>query len=218
MSISITSAEERLREAQSSARDDLIAIKRQQILDAASLLFFEKGYDASTVEMLAKRLNVTKPYIYTYFENKGAILAAICETGIRESIAAVDAAVAAGKRPVDQLRAAVAGAARVVIRFQKSVVIYQREMKALDRRDAQRILQMRHHFDRQLIRILEQAHAQDEVDVPDPGMTSVWIGGLLSWIPTWYLPGGRRGEGEVVEELVTAVLRLVLARDLRSAG
>ena len=194
-------------------RGEVAALKRQRILEEASRLFFEKGYDASTLEALAKRLNVTKPFIYTYYKSKGDLLAAVCETGIAESNAAVDRALGRETRALSQLRAAVAGAAEVVIRFQNYVVIYQREMKALDRRDAQRILQQRHHFDRQLILLLERATADGEISVADPAMTSVWIGGLISWIPVWYTPGGRRKEAEVVAELVAAVMRLIGARE-----
>lgn len=197
-------------------RGEVAALKKQRILEEASRLFSEKGYDASTLEALARRMNVTKPFIYTYYRSKSELLAAICETGIQESIAAVGAAMAAETRAIDQLKAALAGAARAVIRFQDYVVIYQREMKALDRRDAQRILQLRHHFDRQLILLLERARADGDVAVSDPAMASVWIGGLISWIPVWYMPGGRRKEPEVVLELVRAAMRLIGATEVRS--
>ena len=37
---------------------------------------------------------------------------------------------------------------------------------------------------------------------------AVWIGGLISWIPTWYSPKGQRSAEDVVEYLVQAALRL----------
>lgn len=209
------SAPPALDDASPSIRGEVAALKRQRILEEASRLFFEKGYEASTLEALAKRMNVTKPFIYTYYKGKRDLLAAICETGIEESILAVDRAVAKEPRALDQLRGAVAGAAQAVIRFQNCVVVYQREMKSLDRRDAQRILQRRHHFDRQLILLLERAVVDGDVTVGDPAIASVWIGGLISWIPVWYMPGGRRKEPEVVAELVHAVMRLVGAAEAR---
>ena len=36
-----------------------------------------------------------------------------------------------------------------------------------------------------------------------------WIGGLISWIPNWYVPGGSRSADEVVEHIVDASMRLV---------
>ena len=194
-------------------KSEVSALKRQRILEEASRLFFEKGYTASTLEALAKRLDVTKPFIYTYYRNKADLLAAICETGITESLIAVEQALRDEVEPVRQLRAAVAGVAKVVIRFQNYVVIYQREMKSLDRRDAQRILKLRHHFDRQTAQLLERGVAEGVFHVGEPAMASVWIGGLLSWIPNWYVPGGRRDESYVIENLVETILQLVGAKD-----
>lgn len=191
------------------AKAELATLKRQRILEAASALFFEKGYAASTLDALAGRLNVTKPYIYTYFRNKSDLLAAICETGIAESLVAMERALAQETRATAQLNAAVAGVAAVVIRFQTYVAVYQREMKSLDRRDAQRILQRRHHFDQQMAALLARGVEQGEFHLADAGMASVWIGGLLSWISIWYMPGGRREESEVIASLGATVLRIV---------
>lgn len=44
--------------------------KREDILAAALFLFSERGYDGTTVPMIAKRANVGAGTIYRYFENK----------------------------------------------------------------------------------------------------------------------------------------------------
>jgi hypothetical protein len=138
-------------------------------------------------------------------------LAAICETGIQESLLALERGVRGEPTTARQLQAVVAGVGYVVIKFQFCVVVYQREMKALDRRDAQRILQQRHHFDRRIAALLDRGLAEGAFDVADSGMASVWIGGLLSWIPVWYIQGGRRSEADVVENAVATIMRLVAA-------
>ncbi|NCX99838.1 MAG: TetR family transcriptional regulator, partial [Planctomycetia bacterium] len=66
----------------------VVAYKRARILAEASALFYEKGYESATLEMLADRLSATKPFLYTYFKGKSAILSAICEAGVKESLAA----------------------------------------------------------------------------------------------------------------------------------
>jgi AcrR family transcriptional regulator len=190
-------------------KNEVSALKRQRILEEASRLFFEKGYSGSTLDALAKRLDVTKPFIYSYYASKADLLAAICETGITLSLAEVERALRDHADPLGQLRAAVTGVTEVVMRYQNYVVIYQREMKVLDRRDAQRILKLRHHFDQQMARLLERGVASGVFRLNETAMTSVWIGGLLSWIPNWYVPGGRRSERDVIDSLVGTVLRIV---------
>lgn len=188
---------------------DVTALKRQRILEEASRLFFEKGYTTSTLDMLASRLDVTKPFIYSYFKSKNELLAVICEMGITKSLTVLEEVQRQGKDPLAELRAVIAGVAETVLRVQNYVVIYQREMKELERRDAQRILQLRHHFDQQMVLLLKRGVESGDFRIADPAMSSVWIGGLLSWIPLWYVPGGRRGVDDIVAQAVDAVMRLV---------
>lgn len=204
-------------------KEDVTALKRQRILEEAGRLFFEKGYTGSTLDMLAARLDVTKPFIYSYFRSKSDLLAVICEMGIKESLAVLDKVQRAEGDAVTQLQAVVAGVAETVIRLQNYVVIYQREMKELERRDAQRILQLRHHFDQQIVVLLKRGMEAGDFRISDPAMSSVWIGGLMSWIPLWYVPGGRRDAAEIVASAVDAVMRLVgadsaLTKRLSAAG
>ncbi|WP_455662376.1 TetR/AcrR family transcriptional regulator [Pradoshia sp.] len=44
--------------------------KREDILSAALFLFSERGYDGTTIPMIAERANVGAGTIYRYFENK----------------------------------------------------------------------------------------------------------------------------------------------------
>jgi len=190
-------------------RAEVAALKRQRVLEAAADLFFEQGYSAATLQSLATSMSVTKPFIYSYFTNKAEILTAICETGIDESLAALAKGQAEAERALDQLRIAMDAGARSVIRFQRYVVIYQRELKALAPRDAQRILQKRVHFDRQVTTLIRRGVEEGDMKVDDPAITSVWIGGLLSWIPVWHNPAGRREIDAIARDFVDAIDRLV---------
>jgi TetR/AcrR family transcriptional regulator len=49
------------------------AKRRADIIDAAEHLFFSKGYDAVTMEDIAKRLDLNKATIYLYFNNKESL-------------------------------------------------------------------------------------------------------------------------------------------------
>ena len=193
----------------SPIKAEVANIKRQRILEQATHLFFEQGYAATTLDAVAEAMHVTKPFIYSYFANKTEILTAICETGIDESLAALDKGEHEAVKAINQLRIAMAAAGRAVIRVQKYVVVYQRELKSLDPVDARRILEKRQQFDVEVAAILARGVREGDMRVANPSMTAVWIGGLLSWIPVWYSPVGRRKPDEIVSEFVAAVERLV---------
>jgi AcrR family transcriptional regulator len=50
---------------------------REKILSAALDLFANKGYDATSIDSIAKKAGISKGLIYNYFESKKSILLAI---------------------------------------------------------------------------------------------------------------------------------------------
>ena len=63
----------------------LIAARRNQILDAAAKVFAEKGFHPTTIKDIATEAGIALGTIYNYFENKTALLLGIFER-MRESI------------------------------------------------------------------------------------------------------------------------------------
>ena len=62
---------------------------RQRILSTAEKLFSVKGYDATSVDEIAKKANVNKALIYYYFKNKEDMLATVLETNMQASISLI---------------------------------------------------------------------------------------------------------------------------------
>ena len=56
-----------------------IAARRNQILDAAAKAFAEKGFHPTTIKDIATEAGIAHGSIYTYFENKTALLLGIFE-------------------------------------------------------------------------------------------------------------------------------------------
>src|SRR5437879_9206863 len=48
--------------------------KREAVLETAAQLFLEKSYTRASLNDVAERLNITKPALYHYFQNKEQIL------------------------------------------------------------------------------------------------------------------------------------------------
>ncbi|MBX2996964.1 MAG: TetR/AcrR family transcriptional regulator [Caldilineaceae bacterium] len=65
----------------------LIAARKNQILDAAAIVFAEKGFHPTTIRDIARQAGIADGTIYNYFENKSMLLLGIFER-MRESILA----------------------------------------------------------------------------------------------------------------------------------
>ena len=70
-------------------RDEVTALKRARTIAAAVDLFYDNGYENTTLDAVAERLGVTKPFIYAHFSSKTELLAEICSRGIATSLEAI---------------------------------------------------------------------------------------------------------------------------------
>ncbi|MGL5828137.1 MAG: TetR/AcrR family transcriptional regulator, partial [Angustibacter sp.] len=70
--------------------------RREQLLDVGRSLFAEKGYDATSVEEVAARAQVSKPVVYEHFGGKEGLYAVIVDREIRALLAAISGALSAG--------------------------------------------------------------------------------------------------------------------------
>lgn len=84
----------------------LTATKRQHILDAAAGVFSEKGFHAATIKDVAAAAGVAHGSIYTYFENKEALLLGLFELMTARTRAEVTPLLEAEADPRAFLRAA----------------------------------------------------------------------------------------------------------------
>ena len=76
---------------------EFIEGRRGEILDAALVVFGDKGYEAGTMRAIAQTIGVTEPALYRHYESKEAILADIVETagdrisaGLRRGLAHIE--------------------------------------------------------------------------------------------------------------------------------
>lgn len=186
--------------------------KRLRILEEARELFFQQGYEATTLDAIAERLHVTKPFIYSYFKNKSEILNGICHIGISRSLAALDEALASGLPPREMLRLIIEEVTSIILANQKYIVVYLREEKNLERKEARHLMDLRKEFSVRLAKLLEAGTQAGEFDVDDALLTAVSIGGMITWIATWYRPRGHWSPTEVNMHMIKKVERLVLSR------
>jgi AcrR family transcriptional regulator len=57
--------------------------RREAIIDAAERLFFKKGFDGVSMDDIARDLELSKPTIYLYFQDKESLYFAVALRGLR---------------------------------------------------------------------------------------------------------------------------------------
>ena len=189
-------------------------LKRERIITAAVELFYSNGFGNTTLDAVAERMNVTKPFIYSHFKSKSELLAEICARGISASLEAINRAVESTGTSAAKLEALTRDFMSAVLHNQKHIAIYTREEKNLDAGDSAAIQQMRREFDRKLVKLLDDGVAGGEFAIADTRMAALAIGGIASWAYVWFRPGGRLAVDQIADQMAG----LVLAMNMAGAG
>jgi TetR/AcrR family transcriptional regulator, cholesterol catabolism regulator len=196
-------------------REAVTRLKRERILATAVELFHSNGLSNTTLEAVAERMNVTKPFIYSHFKSKNELLAEICAQGIRASLEALNRVVATQESATDKVRALTRAFMLAVIENQGPIAIYTREQKHLSKADSSAIDAMRREFDHKFCALLNEGVDTGEFLVDDVHLASLAIGGVVSWSYVWYRPGGRLSAAETADRIADLVLSMIQAKPAR---
>ncbi len=75
-----------------SPKPDVSEQRTAQIIEAATAVFAEKGFDGATMEEVATAVGINKATIYLYFAGKDALIRAIAEQLFAQELAGLQAA------------------------------------------------------------------------------------------------------------------------------
>ncbi|WP_454919190.1 TetR/AcrR family transcriptional regulator [Xanthobacter sediminis] len=175
------------------------ALKREAVLKTASRLFNEKGFHATSLDEVARLLNVTKPTIYHYFKSKDEVLFECCRLGLEMVETAAAQAIAAKGSGLDRLRALMEKYAEVMtMDFGKSVT---RTSDAELSPESRIILrQVKSQIDHALRASIEAGISDGSIAPCDVRNAAFTIAGALNWIARWYEPDGPLSAAEVAKQ------------------
>ncbi len=193
-------------------REEILAYKRERIIEEAVKLFYARGFTGTTLDDIAAELGVTKPFIYTHFRSKVELLAALCTPTIELSLAAVENAARELGSPSERLYRAVVDFTHVVLSRQANIAIFFREEKNLAPEALAEINKLRKKFDRVLSELLAEGVAGGEFFIADVHLAALAIGGMISWAYTWHRPGGRLKLEEMCTRMADLTLQMVGAQ------
>lgn len=195
----------------SSMREELRSFKRERILEEAGRLFYERGYHGTSLDAIAERLGVTKPFIYYHYHNKTELLTEIYSRVVDYSLDCLRLARQAGGSPVDMMSSFARHFARLTIQQQAVVAVFFQEVSNIPTDHLNAINRLKKQFDDQLADLIREGNAQGVFRADDPRLAALAITGMISWVYTWYRSHGRLGTEEICEHMANFALRIVQA-------
>ncbi|MBA2254386.1 MAG: TetR/AcrR family transcriptional regulator [Chloroflexi bacterium] len=169
----------------------MVETRRQQIEDAASVLFRERGYSATSVRDIAQVLNLQGGSLYAHVASKEDVLWSIVLRAADRFDSIVRPIAEAPYLPApERLRRMVRAHARVVTDDLGNATVFLHEWRFLgDARRAEVALR-RDDYEALFRTVIADGSATGELDGADPKLAATLILSALNGIAGWYRPDG----------------------------
>jgi AcrR family transcriptional regulator len=177
---------------------------RETLLRIAVEVFIEKGYDATSMDDLGRRLGLSKAAIYHHVSGKEELLRVALDRAL-DGLEAVERQVEdSGASAVDRLEHYVRGSVRVLVEELPYVTLLLRVRG--NTATEHYAMQRRRHADGLATMLVERAVAAGDLR-PDihPATTARLIFGMVNSLVEWYVPGGPVGAPELADQVWTAL-------------
>jgi len=183
------------------------------IVRAATSLFGERTYPATSMRDIASAVGVLSGSLYAHIDSKEELLLEIVDSGVRDFLDAVTAAASSSGSAADRLRAMVHAHIDVVTRDPQRTVVVFHQWRYLSE-GAQAAVRQRRRDYQELFADVVAAGVDDGTFAPglDVRTAVLAILGSLNWTPEWLSSSGPRSVGEVARDLADAMLNGVLRR------
>ncbi|MFO1467518.1 MAG: TetR/AcrR family transcriptional regulator [Steroidobacteraceae bacterium] len=160
-------------------------IKREAVILAAARAFRQRGYHNTSVDDLAALLNVTKPTIYHYLDNKEEILFECFRTGLDQIMSAFDEIRGSDRPALERLSAVVRRYAQAIT-SEFGWCMVRAEDQDLSPVMSRRINALKSQIDQGIRALIKDGIADGSISRCDPKITAFALAGAMNWIAHWH--------------------------------
>jgi AcrR family transcriptional regulator len=187
------------------------ATKRDAVLQTAAEMFIEKSYGRTSMNDVAERLNITKPALYHYFQNKEQILLECYRLGtglIEETLNEIAAHCGTG---LEKVEAFIYSYANVMTdNFGRCVMRLNEGDLSVEARTEVR--KYKRKIDRRLRGFIQEGIDDGSIVPCDAKIAAFSIAGALNWICQWYEPEGVLSGEEIASQFARTLTRGLVRR------
>jgi len=199
--------------------EDVQRIKRDAVLKEAGRAFSKRGFHNTSLDDVAKALQVSKGTLYNYVQDKQEILFEFYRIGTEIGNRAFEIGEAAGGSGADVLRTVLQTYIRLLTEELGACGALM-ELDALRPEDRAVAVKSRDAFQRKFLTLIEAGIKDGSLrPIEDPKLAIYSFMGAINWMPRWYDQKGRLSSGELAEAMTELLLGgLVADEDSESIG
>lgn len=182
--------------------------RRAEIVRAASRLFADKGYAATTIRDIAKAVDMQSGSPFYHFKTKHDMLLAVVLEGIETISAAVSAAAWRGGTPRDTFEAMLLAHLEQLLaddgRHFAATLLH--ESKHLDDKASAELVERKDRYEALWQKALKDLRRAGEID-DDSQVARLFLLGGLNWTVQWYRPDGGRSVEQIARQISGLLLK-----------
>ena len=179
----------------------------QAIREEAAKLFFERGYDATSLRQVASAVGVMVGSLYNHIDSKEHLLLQIMGGIIDDLLDSARKAVKVDGDAVDKLQAALDAHLRFHAERAQEVFIGNTELRSLSDGARDVVIEKRHEYELFLQELIENVGRAELADVIDARIHMFSFVAQATHIASWFKPGGRMNLDEIVAIYTKLALR-----------
>lgn len=192
------------------------AITRHKIIDAATDLFYEQGYQKASLRDIANRVGVTQAAIYYHFRNKEEILYTIIEQSSNDLFFALKSCLSGNDDPLEKLRSAISQHIISIKTKRKGAKIIIEDKRFLSGQ-LNRLVKEKEKAVYNLYKTqIEELQRSKKVKEYDLTAATFAILGMINWLYHWYRPEKSLSIEQLAEQIIDMLLSGLLTGEARS--
>ena len=178
----------------------------QRIVEAATALFSEKGYHATTMREVAAAVGIRAGSLYNHFPGKQELLLRIAASTMEELLAGGRSAVDAHGSPAERLRAFVVFHVTYHAERRLQAKVADGQLHALEPEDHRAVVAIRDAYEALLRGLLEDGRERAGWPVADSRILTFAISTMCTGVDAWYREDGHLSPREIAEVYADFVL------------
>lgn len=161
------------------------------IRSAAIDLFYEHGYEATSLRAIASEVGIQVGSLYNHLTSKESLLYSIMSKVIEDLLNELDARLEKVTTAVDRLRTAIEVHVFFHTARAKEVFIGNSELRSLTNAHRRKVVKLRDQYEERVVDIVEQGVADGSFESADPKLAAWAILAVGTSTSTWFRPDGR---------------------------
>jgi AcrR family transcriptional regulator len=175
--------------------------KRDAVIMTAARAFRERGYHNTSLDDIASELNVTKPTVYHYVENKEQLLFECFRAGLKLIMDGIE----------EQRESTTTGRERlaaVITRYAEAITsdfgwcMVQAENQDLSPAMSRKVKALKSEIDQGLRSLIRAGVGDGSIRPCDEKMTAFALAGALNWIAHWYRSDDQLAAAEIAHRFI----------------